>query len=113
MDTGRIIAVFMGLFFCRGLRIAEGDDGKRRQALGNAEGTADEDFTGFVRSDAEPYSTEVEMDCFEQDVFDSSAEVKIDESRETHIFIAGTNDNGQGPHRQHSRHRGCSGTNPG
>ena len=96
MYAGRIVAVFAWFVFGCGLGIPHGYDGERRQAFGNAEGPADEDFTGLIRGDAEPYGTEVEVDGFEQDVFNCCAEVEIDESRETHVFIAGTDDDGQG-----------------
>ena len=95
MYARRVVAVFAGFFFGRSLGIAHGDDGERGQALRNAEGPADEDFAGLIRGDAEPYGTEVEVYCFEQDVFDSCAEVEVDESRKTHVFIARTDDDGQ------------------
>ena len=37
--------------------------------FGNAEGPADEDFTGLIRGDAEPYGTEVEVDGFRAGCF--------------------------------------------
>ncbi len=95
MYAGWVIAVFAWFVFGCGLRIAHGDDSKRRQSFRNAEGPADEDFTSLIRSYAEPHGTEVQVDSFEQDVFDSGTEVEVDESRKTHVFIAGTDDDGQ------------------
>ena len=86
MYARRVVAVFAGFFFGRSLRIAHGDDGERGQALGNAEGPADEDFAGLIRGDAEPYGTEVEVYCFEQDVFDSCAEVEASSTISSRIL---------------------------
>ena len=95
MYARRVVTVFTGFFFGRSLGIPHSDNGERRQAFGNAEGPADEDFTGLIRGYAEPYGTEVEVDRFEQDVFNGRTEIEIDESRKTHVFIAGTDDDGQ------------------